>query len=221
MTDYYRILNLQPTATPLEIKAAYARERAELLAIGEGDDERIAEQLSALEHAYVILSDPNQRTAYDRSLRAGSQVKDLILVEQPAAIIAPQAPPVPVVQQACPHPKCGALNPIQATMCGQCGKQISHPCPKCGQPVVLGQTVCARCNTIIREYNERRLAKALVTEKRVDQERRVSESRVVALEAIHRANAKWGVLFWLVVTALCIGLTVAAVFLYNYFTLTY
>lgn len=219
MTDYYQLLNLQPTATTSEIKTAYAHKRAKLSTSEAETEEQIAEQLSALDEAYAMLNDPNRRAAYDRSLHADSQAKALAIAEQPSAIVAPHAPPVPIVQQACPH--CGALNPIQATMCSECGEQVSRPCPNCGQPVILGQTVCTRCDTFVPEYDKRRFAEAVSTEQRVQQERRASEARVAALEVVHRANARWGALFWLVVVALCIGLTVLAVFLSNYFAQNY
>ncbi len=215
MAELYKTLNLLPTARPEEIRAAHARERERLLADNATDREEIAEQLLAVDEAYATLSDPNRRAAYDRSLGIGSAGGALVLATQPTAVVAPQAPPAPIVQQACPQ--CGALNPIQATMCSECGKQVSRPCPTCGRPVVLGQTVCSRCNTFIPEYDQRRFAEGVAAEQRVQQVRIESDVRVQSLEATHRVQAVQGVIFWLVVLGLCIGLMALAGYVFYYF----
>ncbi len=216
MTNYYQILNLQPTATTTEIKAAYNRERARFLSNDEIDsEEQVAVQLKAMEEAYATLVDPNQRTTYDRSLGPDISTRSLVVADQPTSIVLPETPSAPIVQQPCPH--CGELNPTQATMCGKCGGQLSRPCSQCGQAVLLGQTVCVRCNTIVPEYDQRRFAEAVVTEKRTGEERGASEIRVETLETTHTVNRKSGIIFWLVVFGLCIGLTMIAILTYGLF----
>ncbi len=217
MADLYQTLGVLPTAMPDEITTAYARERARLIAqeaAAEAGNPGAAGQLQALDEAYATLSDASRRAAYDRSAGGGSSPGALIVSTQPNAIVVPQTP-VPVVQQACPH--CGALNPVQATMCSQCGQQVSRSCPNCGQPVLLNQTVCPRCNTVLKEYDLRRYAEAVVVEKYVNEDRSASEARVQAAEAVHRVRAVQGMFFWLVVCGTCVGLMVLAVLAFNYF----
>jgi ribosomal protein L40E len=212
MANYYELLNLQPTATVAEIKEAYLRERARLA--GESDDNKPQEQLKELDTAYAVLVDPNQRAAYDRTLNIGAQSQALVLTQTPlpATVVTPQ---VPTPQQACPH--CGALNPIKATICAECGKQISRPCPQCGQQVIMGQTVCSRCNTFIPEYDQQRFADAIATEQQVQQERREAQSRYDTMLAADHARINFGIIFWGVALFLCMALMLfAVVLMYNW-----
>jgi ribosomal protein L40E len=203
MADPYQILNLHLTATPAEVQAAYARERAKLLADSPPGEEQTAQQLQAVDDAYATLIEPTRRAAYDQS---ASNKLALATTSQPNAIVIPSSSPNPILQQACPH--CGALNPIQATMCLQCGQQVSRPCPNCSYSVLLNQTVCPRCNTFIPEYDQRRFAEGISVERKTQQERIESEIRVQTLEEGHRVRAGQGAIFWLVVFGLCIGITV-------------
>lgn len=216
--NYYELFNLPLTATVDEIRAAYHRERAQLLASDQETGDQAGEQLRLLEEACATLTDTERRAAYDHSLRPAIPVQALTVAGQLAAMALPEVPPL-VSQQPCPH--CGELNPVQATMCGECGKQISRPCPQCGQAILLGQKVCTRCNILIPEYDQRRMVEAVMTEKRVQEERRISESRVEALETVHTANRRMGIIFWLVVTGLCAVLAVLGSILYNFFEQAY
>ncbi|MDR6685815.1 DnaJ-class molecular chaperone [Arthrobacter sp. 1088] len=77
--DYYAILNVAPGATAREITHAYrsllrthhpdTRKKAD-----DGDTTKAADlqKLHAIMQAYVVLSDPAKRSAYDHSRRAGS-----------------------------------------------------------------------------------------------------------------------------------------------------
>lgn len=212
MSNYYQLLNLQPTASTAEVTAAYQRERARLSA---SNPEDLDQQIQAIEEAYAVLSDSGQRAAYDRSLNANSPSKSLVVAAQPAAIMAPAVSPVPLIQQECWN--CGKPNPVVATNCAYCGSQLSRPCPQCGQSVALNQTVCPRCNTFLPEYDKRRFTEAIAVDKQVQEERYISETRVETLEAIHTTNRNAGVVFWLVVFALCVGLTLLAALLLGVF----
>lgn len=212
MANYYETLNLHPTATPAEIKEAYLRERARVTS-ETNDENQAQQQLKDLDDAYAVLVDPTQRMAYDRTLNIGTLNQALVLSQSPlpATIITPQ---VPIPQQACPH--CGALNPIKATMCLTCGKQISRPCPNCGQQILLNQTVCPRCNTFIIEYDKQRFADAKATEQQVTEVRQEAQVRYDAMLDADRARISFGMVFWVVAFLLCFGLTLLGVILmYN------
>src|SRR5690625_4649382 len=66
--SYYKILDVEPEATPQEISRAY-RKAARHLHPDTGD-ERLLSFYLLVREAYEVLSDPARRTAYDRSLRA-------------------------------------------------------------------------------------------------------------------------------------------------------
>lgn len=207
-TDYYALLGLTPTAMPQDIQSAYTRRRAELQALALQSDAQAPKQLRLLDEAFAVLSDPNRRAAYDRARRSSTD-SALVLAAQPRSVVAPDAP-VPLLAQKCPH--CGALNPIQLTVCQECGQQVSRPCPQCGQAVLLNQKVCSRCNTAIEEYDKHRFAEATQIEQQVRQERLEGESRNRALEALNTLLSRQAVVFWLAVLAACIALTAVAWF---------
>jgi hypothetical protein len=206
------MLNLQPTATTDEIKAAYARERERWIAQGTDLDQSDS-ALQALDAAYTTLIDPNQRIAYDRALSSGPHAGALVLAGS-AAVPAPlAAPPVPGPQQACPH--CGALNPTRATICLMCHRQISLACPQCGQPVQWGQAVCPRCETVLAEYNVQRQAQKEAVEQTIQRERREASARIEAGDALYRVQVRMGAIFWIIVVLVCIGMALFTVFISN------
>ena len=73
MNTYYSLLEISATATQEEIRQAYQRQRERYLPeriamLGE-EFQRIAEtRLAELEHAYMVLVDPQRRRAYDVNL---------------------------------------------------------------------------------------------------------------------------------------------------------
>lgn len=214
METLYHRLGVLPTATSEEIKDAYSSLRAKLMA-SNLDESELTPKISKLEEAYAVLADANERANYDRSLGVenGASPNALTVLERPGTILRPETT-TPVVQQACPH--CGSPNPIQATMCRQCGHQITRPCPSCGQAVQLMQTICPRCNTFLPEYDQRRLAQALIAEQKTQTERLESESKVQALEAGHRVRATQGLVFWILAGLACIAITVIPFLIFNY-----
>jgi hypothetical protein len=82
--------------------------------------------------------------------------------------------------------------------------------------VQLTQTVCSRCNTFLPEYDQRRVAHAMITEQKTQAERREGEARVQALEAGHRVRAIQGVFFWILVALACLALTIIPIVIYYY-----
>jgi hypothetical protein len=217
MKTHYEWLNLPSTATTDEILAAYTLERARCIAEG-GDDSAVKASLQSLDEAYAVLSDPGQRAAYDRSLQSPAAMRSLafpgqsIPTELPAVISA--SPQAPVVQHTCP--RCGALNPIQATICRACGNQVSRPCPHCSQPIRLDQTVCPRCATYVPEYDQRRFAQGLAVERQINEERRMTDARTVAADQVYRSGVRLGLVFWSVVGVLCFALAILTVLASNY-----
>jgi hypothetical protein len=206
MENLYQILGVLPTASAQEIKDAYVREREKSMQSGLAE-EQAAPWLAELDKAFALLGDPGARAEYDRALTSLVKTETptaLTFVERPATILRPESS-LPQVEQRCPY--CSAVNPLQASVCGTCGRQISNPCPNCGQPVILITSVCPRCNTFIPEYKERRTVQAEVVEKKTWSERRESEASVYALEEGHRNRAAQGIVFWMVVILACCGLS--------------
>ncbi len=214
-SDHYHRLGLVSTATQEEIQTAYTKLHAEWQELARKGDEQAPEQLRLLDEAYTTLADPNRRAAYDRSLRDQASDTALVLATQPTGVIIPDSPAVPILERQCPH--CRTPNPIQITVCQNCGGQISRPCPQCGQPVSLNQAVCPRCNVPVKEYDKHRFAEATHVNQQVQHERREAESRHRALEAMHKVMRRQGVVFWLAVMVACATLTAIAIFVANLF----
>ena len=68
MKDYYRIIDLAPTATLAEIKGAY-RKRASALHPDRNPSEKAHAEFQELQEAYEALSDATRRLAYDDNRR--------------------------------------------------------------------------------------------------------------------------------------------------------
>jgi len=67
LVNYYEVLGLEPTCTPAEIKSAFRRKAKELHPDLKPTDNAAAEEgMRALLDAYETLSDPQQRSDYDR-----------------------------------------------------------------------------------------------------------------------------------------------------------
>jgi curved DNA-binding protein CbpA len=84
--DLYRILQVDPAASPLVIQAAYRVLARIFHPDVEGDDE----QMKRINHAWAVLGDPRSRAEYDRQ-RAGRHLGPVAAT--PAAASAPTAQP--------------------------------------------------------------------------------------------------------------------------------
>jgi molecular chaperone DnaJ len=86
LPDYYAILEVKPTATPTEIKQSYRR----LVRLHHPDlkQQNQDTRIKRLNEAYEVLSDPQQRAAYNTVLL---QEYQRIMTQQSAAAAKPQA----------------------------------------------------------------------------------------------------------------------------------
>jgi len=87
---------------------------------------------------------------------------------------------------------------------------MTRQCPSCGNTVDLKATVCPRCETVIDEYNKSRFSEAVSVEHTVQDERRMSQACVSALETLHARGRQATVVFWLVVVIACISICILA-----------
>lgn len=120
--NLYRILHVQPEA-PLEvIKASY---RALMTTLGAHPDRGGShDQAAALNTAYAVLSDPQRRAEYDRSLR-----RPLRQALGRSVAVAPPSPPDPTTwlkNRACPM--CGTAFSVplaREALCSHCGGPLT------------------------------------------------------------------------------------------------
>lgn len=63
--DFYELLGVDPDASPADLKRAYRR-RAREYHPDVNDDDRAGDQFKTVRRVYDVLSDPNERAAYDR-----------------------------------------------------------------------------------------------------------------------------------------------------------
>jgi molecular chaperone DnaJ len=69
--DYYKVLELERTATEAEIKKAYRRLAMKLHPDRNPDDKSMEERFKEAKEAYEVLSDTNKRAIYDQHGHAG------------------------------------------------------------------------------------------------------------------------------------------------------
>jgi len=64
--EYYSLLEIERTATEVEIKKAYRKKAMELHPDRYGGDKEKEEAFKKLNEAYATLSDPEKKAHYDR-----------------------------------------------------------------------------------------------------------------------------------------------------------
>lgn len=213
MTDLQAILHIEQGASPEQIREAYNIKRADLISLGDTDP-TVAEQIRELDEAFTQLDQQNTALAIHPAVASRPPVNSIL--EMVNTLDAPiQESSENVVYQPCPY--CDGQNPAQATVCTSCGHQISRPCPSCGKQIFLAQAVCPRCNTVIRDHDQNRLADAMVTRQRVEDERLESSIRFEAQENAHRKRASYGCVLWLaIISAIVLVCSVSAYALYYF-----
>lgn len=70
MENYYKLLQIDPSAEPEVIAAAYRRLAMKYHPDTNSDSAEAKARMQALNEAYAVLSDPVRRAAYDRRLAA-------------------------------------------------------------------------------------------------------------------------------------------------------
>jgi hypothetical protein len=103
---YYQLLQVDPLADPEVITAAYRRLAVKYHPDTNGSSANAKANMQALNEAYAVLSDPVERTAYDRRLAAASATAAQPRTSSPSSPGAAKA--------AAPQPKPPAP-PMQAT----------------------------------------------------------------------------------------------------------
>lgn len=76
MTNYYKVLQVDPSADPEVIAAAYKRLAVRNHPDTNGSSADAKARMQALNEAYAVLSDPVQRAAYDRRMAGQPAVTD-------------------------------------------------------------------------------------------------------------------------------------------------
>lgn len=213
MSTLYQILNLSETTSIEEVQVAFNFKRAEFLA-RQSAGEDVTATLQELDQAYALWQKSPQQTGIQALASINVQPQPQSLM--PTGLYSPESAQPVAQPRICPT--CGATNPAQASVCVACGSQLGRSCPKCGYFISLDQLVCPRCGTVVNEYDQRRFAEGVITGSRVQKEREEEHVRVQNLEAGHSVRAGLGAIFWIIVIAVCIGLTFLAVYAYNYFS---
>jgi DnaJ domain len=135
--NLYRLLQVQPEAPVEVIKASYRALMTTLRAHPDlGGSPELAAQLN---DAYAVLSDPERRAAYDRTLK-----RRTAKAAQPASGEAPAARLDPALWRQsgrcplCEHPM-GTLA-VKAPRCPSCGSPLTPaPGPDCADAELLGR----------------------------------------------------------------------------------
>lgn len=92
--DYYKLLQVHPEADLESIEAAYRRLAAKFDPEAAPDDPAVAAARAEVDEAFAILSNPDERAAYDASLSAGADETETEM-QEPAPEIVPLPVPAP------------------------------------------------------------------------------------------------------------------------------
>jgi hypothetical protein len=85
MANYYKILNVQKSASAAELKSAYRRLARELHPDVNGGSKEAAKRFSVVAKAYEVLSDPKKRLHYDQRMAVSDAGDSVLYSENPHA----------------------------------------------------------------------------------------------------------------------------------------
>lgn len=161
--NLYRLLHVQPEAPPEVIKAAWRALMSTLRAHPDlGGDPELAAKLNA---AYEVLSDPERRAAYDRTLKRPIRASSVPPAPPPAAAPkpppaqaahGPSAPPATQARRAAPSP--AAATPADCPFCGFTRRTplAQDPrCLRCDSPLTPAPSRSAAPELLGRRQSER------------------------------------------------------------------
>jgi hypothetical protein len=132
--NLYRLLYVQPEAPAEVIRASYRALMSALRAHPDlGGDTEVAARIN---HAYAVLSDPEQRAAYDRTLvrGAGRGERSRAAATATAAAAAAAAPSGAGSARAAP-PAAASPPSVVCAFCGQAALRRVSTCPRCQSPL--------------------------------------------------------------------------------------
>lgn len=213
MNSLQMILGLSENTATDEILAAYNSNHAELIS-RQNAGEDVSTYLQQLEMAYTEWENASIQDLSRAIISFGNEELQS-RPSTPAGLFSQEEGPA-TEQRLCLG--CGAVNPVQASICINCGRQISRSCPKCGFLIDLEQIICPRCGITVREYDQRRFAEGTMSIESIQKERDENFVRVKNLEAGHNTRAGLGVVFWVVVIIVSLFLCILATFAYQYYS---
>jgi len=208
MTDNFDMLGISEEATPEQIQEAFDRRRVELIASIDDDQQR-QEAIAELQEAFDAIGRRKSLALVQEDIPPKKIDPLLNMVDNVNSSLHNETDHFATIP--CVH--CGARNLKEALICSSCGRHISRPCPKCGKILSIEAKICPRCKTILREFDESRIFDASHVKEVKDLERHETQIRVDALEEHHQKRAVYGLVFWLVVAAVLVGLCVLTFFL--------
>ena len=105
--NHYLVLEVNSNATPAEIRAAYRRLAKKL---HPDRYEAGSQPFLALQEAYAVLSDPDRRRAYDRSLQGEARIQRVAQRNQAEPLRSPSFAPEPLIPEKWPPFDLGRLS---------------------------------------------------------------------------------------------------------------
>jgi hypothetical protein len=149
LATWYDLLGISPSASREDVEQAMLRRMVQVRKYQVGAYQMQALQLmSDLGQAYVTLSNPQARAAYDRSLSALAGA-DQTVEDVAAEVLAEagrQRVRVPLVDTSTPKPL-PQKRPLPATLPQTAAPADPDrpPCPQCGKPMPKASAVCMHC----------------------------------------------------------------------------
>lgn len=208
MTDNFAMLDISEDANPEQIQEAFDKKRVELIASIEDDQQR-QEAIAELQRAFDAIGRSKSLALVQEDIPQEKSDPLLSMVDNVNSSLHIETDHFATVP--CVH--CGARNLKESLICSTCGRHISRPCPKCGKILSIEAKICPRCKTILREFDESRIFDASHVKEVKDLERQETQIRVDALEEHHQKRAVYGLVFWLIVAGVLVGLCVLTFFL--------